>query len=131
MPRNIGADGTTVYRAVIHKTYADGRQWTTHEGPYPEPGPARARVTFWQNRMQRNGGTASGDVEQAHTTWAPIGERPPLDQAARAAGIREAAEAIDVDDFCGCKGCAECVLRAHAADLRAHADRVHPAQEQQ
>jgi hypothetical protein len=74
MARNIGADGRTVYRAVIEKTYADGRGYTAHEGPYTEPGPARARVTFWANRMARLDGSATGRIEQAHTVWAPVGE---------------------------------------------------------
>ncbi|MFF9262016.1 hypothetical protein [Streptomyces longwoodensis] len=132
MARNIGADGRTVYRAVITKTYADGRTYTAHEGPYTEPGPARARVSFWRNRMAAygDGRSATGHIEEAHTVWAPVGEQPPMDQAARAAGIREAADAIDNDDYCGCGGCDTCILRAHAADLRAHADRVHSAAEE-
>ncbi|MEV5086858.1 hypothetical protein AB0N18_02725 [Streptomyces griseoincarnatus] len=76
MARNIGADGRTVYRAVITKSI-DGREWTSHEGPYTEPGPARARVSFWRNRMRRNGGTAEGHIEQAHTVWTPAGEDEP------------------------------------------------------
>jgi hypothetical protein len=91
MARNIGADGRTVYRAVIEKTYADGRGHTAHEGPYTEPGPARARVTFWANRMARLDGSATGRVEQAHTVWAPVGEQTDPTAASRAQAYRDAA----------------------------------------
>jgi hypothetical protein len=72
MPRNIGADGRDVYRAVIAFTGSKGDQWTEHEGPYAKLGAARARVTFWSNHMASNGGSATGRVEQAHTVWAPV-----------------------------------------------------------
>jgi hypothetical protein len=130
MPRNIGADGRTVYRAVIVKTYADGREYTAHEGPYTEPGPARARVSFWRNRMQRNGGTAEGHIEQAHTVWTPVGEDADPIAAARAQGIREAADAIDNDDDCECGGCDTCQPRALARMLRDRAAAIHPAGEE-
>lgn len=99
MARNIGADGSTVYRAVIQKTYDDGRAWTAHEGPYTDPGPARARITFWRNRMRRNDGTATGHVEQAHTVWAPIGEQPDPIAAATAAAYRAAADEISEAEY--------------------------------
>lgn len=133
MARNIGADGRTVYRAVIVKTYADGRTYTAHEGPYTEPGPARARVSFWRNRMAAygDGRTAEGHIEQAHTVWARVGAQADPIAAARAQGIREAADAIDSGDACGCGGCAECVAHANAVMLRARATLIHPAPEEQ
>lgn len=141
MARNIGADGSTVYRAVIVKTYADGRTYTAHEGPYTEPGPARARVTFWHNRMQRNGGTAEGHIEQAHTVWTRVDEQADPIAAARAAGIREAAAQLRADADAAesaveahyghgiGKGSAE-MLRVAAAALARRADAIHPATEE-
>lgn len=38
------------------------------------------------------------------------------------AGLREAAEMVDVDDDCGCGGCDSCTSRQDAARIRAHAD---------
>ena len=38
------------------------------------------------------------------------------------AGLREAAEMIDVADDCGCGGCDSCTSRLDAARIRAHAD---------
>ncbi|MGW0134849.1 hypothetical protein [Streptomyces sp. NPDC003299] len=130
MARNIGADGSRVYRAVVEKTYDDGRTWTTHEGPYTEPGPARARITFWANHMRRRGGNATGRVEQAHTVWAPLGEQARPNLATVAAAYRQAAELISTSDE----------LRDHTDDhmgdieaaanfLRRRADELHPAEE--
>ncbi|OKJ42294.1 hypothetical protein [Streptomyces sp. CB01580] len=70
MARNIGADRNgDVYRAVIQFTNRNGQQWTEHEGPYAKPAAARARVTFWTNRMACSGGSATGHIEKATTTW--------------------------------------------------------------
>jgi len=132
MARNIGADGSTVYRAVITKTYDNGRTYTAHEGPYTEPGPARARVSFWRNRMERNGGTAAGHIEQAHTVWTPVGEQPRPDLATVAAAYRQAADLISTADE----------LRSYTDDhmgdiheaadyLRRRADELHPAPQEQ
>jgi len=44
------------------------------------------------------------------------------DEVQRAAVLREAADFIDSNDTCRCGGCDSCVLRKHAADLRAMAD---------
>ncbi|MFJ8900013.1 hypothetical protein [Streptomyces sp. NPDC102370] len=147
MARNIGADGRTVYRAVITKTYDNGRQWTSHEGPYTEPGPARARVSFWRNRMRRNGGTAEGHIEQAHTIWAPLDgkEQRPAERAAaaiRAQAYRDAAAQLRADadtaeaavmahygNDIG-KGAAD-MLRVAATDLDRRAAEIHPAPEEQ
>ncbi|AVH58400.1 MULTISPECIES: hypothetical protein [Streptomyces] len=130
MARNIGADGRTVYRAVIVKTYADGRTYTAHEGPYTEPGPARARVTFWVNRMTAygDGRSATGHVEQAHTVWAPVGEQVDPLAAARAQAYRGAADALDAsetlrdltDDHMS-------DVHAAANELRRLADEIHLA----
>ncbi|MGW6518565.1 hypothetical protein [Streptomyces sp. NPDC054962] len=130
MARNIGADGRTVYRAVITFTSRTGSTWTEHEGPYPKPGSARGRVTFWARWMKRSGGTATGSIEQAHTVWAPIGEQADPIAAARARGIREAADVIDNDDDCACGGCDTCQPRALAAHLRDLADQIHPITEE-
>ncbi|WP_053913674.1 hypothetical protein [Streptomyces sp. TP-A0875] len=124
MARNIGADGSTIYRAVIQKTYEDGRTWTAHEGPYTEPGPARARLTFWRNRMARRGGTAHGHVEQAHTTWAPVGEDPDPTDAIRAQAYRDAADEITAE-YTGPDR--DRAARAAADFLRRRADHIHPA----
>ncbi|MGW2497316.1 hypothetical protein ACWCV2_22805 [Streptomyces pseudogriseolus] len=127
MARNIGADGSTVYRAVIVKSI-DGREWTSHEGPYTEPGPARARVSFWRNRMRRNGGTAEGHIEQAHTVWTAVGEDADPTAAAVAAELRALADAISAlpQDY-------ECDPgRGETAEmLRRRADAIHPAPEEQ
>ncbi|MGW3711366.1 hypothetical protein ACWDN6_14610 [Streptomyces albogriseolus] len=136
MARNIGADGSTVYRAVITKTYDNGREWTSHEGPYTEPGPARARVSFWRNRMRRNGGTAEGHIEQAHTVWAPVGEDADPTAAIRAQAYRDAAAQLDqrassLDALSSSDHDAEAYAVRELADaanaLRALADAVHLA----
>jgi hypothetical protein len=124
--RNIGADGRTVYRAVI--TFGDSPT-PRYEGPYGTAGTARARVSFWRSYLARNGSSATGRVEQAHTLWTPVGEAVDPIAAARAAGIREAADAIDNSDTCDCGGCTPCVLRAHAEALRRRADQIHPVEE--
>lgn len=142
MARNIGADGSTVYRAVIVKSI-DGREWTSHEGPYTEPGPARARVSFWRNRMRRNGGSAEGHIEQAHTIWAPLDgkEQRPAERATaviRAQAYRDAADDIEAqlraEGYaldCECESCTPCLLRDYPAMLRARAAEIHPAPEEQ
>lgn len=121
MARNIGADGSDVYRAVIVKTYADGRTYTAHEGPYTEPGPARARITFWRNRMAAydDGSSAEGHVEQAHTVWAPVGEDADPIAAAHAQAYRDAADEMEA--------CQAAAVRDMAAHLRKRADAIHPA----
>ncbi|MFE1842398.1 hypothetical protein [Streptomyces sp. NPDC059515] len=132
MARNIGADGSTVYRAVITHTNRVGQQWTDHEGPYAKLGAARARVTFWRNYWARNNGTATGHVEQAHTVWAPVGEEPRPDLATVAAAYRQAAELISTadelrdytDDHMG-------DIHEAAAFLRRRADEIHPAPQEQ
>jgi hypothetical protein len=118
MARNIGADGATVYRAVIRFEWPDRDAWTKHEGPYDTAGQAKARVTFWTNYRAETDPdcTTTGHVEQAHTVWAPIGEQPAPNPAARAF--------IDNDDTCDCGGCDTCQPRAYAAELRARADCV-------
>lgn len=131
MPRNIGADGRTVYRARITTTdAATGNPYTWHEGPYSKPGAALARVTFWANYHREDDGTTptSGVVEQAHTVWTPVGQAPDaaVYAPAVAAGIREAASYIDNDDDCGCGGCDSCQPRAYAAELRRRADDIDP-----
>ncbi|MFF2014022.1 hypothetical protein ACFVWY_33855 [Streptomyces sp. NPDC058195] len=73
MARNIGTDRIgDVYRAVIHFTNRAGQQWTEHEGPYAKAAAARARVTLWSNHMTASGGSATGHIEQATTTWERI-----------------------------------------------------------
>lgn len=126
MARNIGADGRAVYRAVI--TFGDSPT-PRYEGPYGSAGAARARVSFWRNYLARSGGSARGRVEQAHTVWTPVGEAIDPIAAARAAGIREAADAIDSGNTCGCGGCPECITHARAEALRARADEIHPTEE--
>lgn len=97
MARNIGADGSDVYRAVITTTdAATDKPFTWHEGPYAKPGAAAARVTFWANyhRDDEDGSTPTrGHVEQAHTVWAPIGQTADPIAAARAQAYRDAIEA--------------------------------------
>jgi hypothetical protein len=146
MARNIGADGRTVYRAVITITDHDGAQSTRYEGPYDSPAAARARVTFWRNHMPRWGGSATGRVEQAHTIWAPLDgkEQRPAERAAaaiRAQAYREIAAQLraDADDAEAAveahyghgigKGAAE-ILRVAAADIDRRADAIHPATEE-
>lgn len=43
------------------------------------------------------------------------------------AGLREAAEMVDVDDDCECGGCDSCTARQDAVRIRAHADRMADA----
>ncbi|MFF4409869.1 hypothetical protein [Streptomyces sp. NPDC001404] len=80
MARRIGmAPDATLFRAVIVKTYADGSQHTTHEGPYDSVGAARARVTFWHNYFQSyrpEGDSADGHVEQCQPAWEKVPEPP-------------------------------------------------------
>ncbi|MGI5353460.1 hypothetical protein ACQEU8_36665 [Streptomyces sp. CA-250714] len=83
MARNIGADGRTVYRAVLTLTGRSGEQWTEYEGPYSKAGHARGRLSFWRSYMRRSGGDATGHVEQAHTVWAPV-DQPDAQRTAEA-----------------------------------------------
>ncbi|MGW3166956.1 hypothetical protein ACWC9Q_29680 [Streptomyces sp. NPDC001142] len=73
MARNIGADGRTVYRAVItfRDQCRDAKPSTRYEGPYDNIAAARARVTFWRNywAAYEDGSSATGYVEKATTTW--------------------------------------------------------------
>lgn len=65
------APDARLYRAVITKTYADGRTFTEYEGPYAKPGPARARVTFWRRHFaaHKPGAIAAGHVEECQPQW--------------------------------------------------------------
>ncbi|TQE33169.1 hypothetical protein [Streptomyces ipomoeae] len=77
MARDIGMEpDAALYRAVITKSYAAGTEFTVYEGPYAEPGPARARVTFWRNHFAKrdNGDKADGHVETCKPAWEPMGE---------------------------------------------------------
>lgn len=77
MARNIGADGTDVFRAVIDCRYPKGGTELKHEGPYGSIGAARGRVTFWENYLHDDEDDqvgASGHVERAVTRWVPIDE---------------------------------------------------------
>ncbi|TFV32280.1 hypothetical protein E4K10_18110 [Streptomyces sp. T1317-0309] len=93
MPRKIGADGTTVYRAVITFENADGRTWTEYEGPYTQIGHARGRIPFWALHMRKQGGTAGGTVEQAHTVWTPVDSDADPYAELRAIELENAAQA--------------------------------------
>lgn len=127
MPRTIGADGRTVYRAVITITGPAGARWTQYEGPYAMAGHARGRVAFWRTYMRRAGGDATGRVEQGHTVWAPVGDETDPLSAARAQAYRDAADEITAlpQDY-------ECDPgRGDAANfLRRRADEIHPATEE-
>ncbi|CAL9529932.1 hypothetical protein [Streptomyces sp. enrichment culture] len=139
MARNIGADGRTVYRAVITSTSPNSRPSTWYEGPYSKPGTARARIAFWRGYLARSGSTAEGHVEQAHTIWAPLDgkEQRPAERAAaaiRAQAYRDAAADIETqlraEGYaldCACESCTPCLLRDYPAMLRARADAIHPA----
>lgn len=75
MARIIGmTEDAKVYRAVTHKTFADGTKTTVYEGPYDKVGTARARVTFWRNHLAKSGKGASADghVEECQPQWAPV-----------------------------------------------------------
>lgn len=133
MVRNIGADGRTVYRAVItfKDQRRDGKSGTRYEGPYDSVGAARARVSFWRNRMAAygDGSSAEGHVEQAHTIWAPLDgkEQRPAERAAdaiRAQAYRDAADDIDAE-YPG-PG-VDRAARYAAEFLRRRADEIHPA----
>lgn len=111
----------------------DGPEYTSAYGPFPKLGTARGQLTFHTVDAYGNPqhGVVSGHIEQAHTVWAREGEQADPFAAARAQGIREAADAIDSGDDCGCGGCAECVTHARAEVLRARADEIHPATQEQ
>ncbi|MEU3097192.1 hypothetical protein ABZ690_21020 [Streptomyces sp. NPDC006967] len=145
MARNIGADGRTVYRARIVRTYDDDRTVTSHEGPYTEPGPARGRITLWRNRMAYQDGPAvEGHVEQAHTIWTPMGDDVDPIAAVRAQAYCDAADEMEacqtaqddeernrhgfLDHESEQQGAA---VRDMAAHLRRRAAEIHPAPEEQ
>ncbi|WP_432156044.1 hypothetical protein [Streptomyces sp. bgisy153] len=73
------APDACLYRAVITKTYADGRSYTEYEGPYAKPGPARGRVTFWRRHFAANkpGASADGHVEECRPQWHRVPEEGP------------------------------------------------------
>lgn len=57
-----------VFRAVITKKYRHNEEpFTVYEGPYATEAAAKARVTFWQNHLNRVG---YGDDEEQGQTWA-------------------------------------------------------------
>ncbi|MFB6846226.1 hypothetical protein ACFCXS_15375 [Streptomyces sp. NPDC056373] len=124
MARNIGADGRTVFRAVI--TFGNSTT-PRYEGPYSSAGGARARVSFWRNHLARSEGSATGRVEQAHTVWTPVGEQADPIAAAIARAYRAVADEINAlpQDY-------ECDPgRGDAAEyLRRRADEIHPAAEE-
>jgi len=99
MARNIGADGSEVYRAVITKTLRNGTKLTSHEGPYTTAGAARARITFWANHFAKfdDDSSATGEVEQAHTVWTPVGDQAEPEQYATDSDGRPTYKHTDVD----------------------------------
>lgn len=82
MARNIGADGSDVYRAVITITDAKtGKKSLKYEGPYSHKGSAQGRITFWENYFtdydddgRPTGSRATGVVERAQTVWVEVGD---------------------------------------------------------
>lgn len=74
MARSIGMSANaTVFRAVIVKKYPhNDAAYTAYEGPYGEAAAAKARVTFWRNRLgtDRTERTwADGYVEEGTIDW--------------------------------------------------------------
>lgn len=108
MARNIGADGTDVFRAVITTRNDDRTTTTHHEGPYNKSY-ARGRVTFWENLLtdEDTGKTrASGHIERAVTKWVRVDtpqDRPlPRDAAADLADVlRIVTETVTEANDCG------------------------------
>lgn len=77
MARNHANDGR-VYRAVIVRTYADGRTRTSMFGPYDTPAPAKGLITRAVTDAKRSHGryrnaayahTATGHIESAEVIW--------------------------------------------------------------
>ncbi|MGW8988699.1 hypothetical protein ACWGRF_01990 [Streptomyces zhihengii] len=103
MARNINARTGDVHRAVINFTSSTGQTWTEYEGPYAKPGAARARLTFWANHMAKSGGTATGYVEQAETTWRRLDpSAAPGPSAAKAR--QHLAKGTNAEDCPACRG---------------------------
>ncbi|RPJ38879.1 MAG: hypothetical protein EHM35_03535 [Planctomycetaceae bacterium] len=74
------ADGQ-VFRAVIVKKYWGSEPITVYEGPYDTIAAARARVTYWSNRLsdrdedETDGSWSTGYVETGTVTWLGRDER--------------------------------------------------------
>ncbi|NEC27205.1 hypothetical protein G3I20_11700 [Streptomyces sp. SID8111] len=94
--------------------------------------------------MERNGGTAEGHIEQAHTVWTRVGEDADPIAAAQAQAYRDAAAEMEacqadqddeernrhgfLDHESELQGAA---VRDMAAHLRKRADAIHPAPKEQ
>ncbi|MFC8584205.1 hypothetical protein ACFUGD_06570 [Streptomyces sp. NPDC057217] len=89
----------------------DGPEQTTSYGPYNTLGAARGQLTF--HTVDAYGkprdGVVSGHIEEAHTTWARVGEQPPADTRPRCAHGYVLAQD-------SCPGCDAEQERPHKAD---------------
>ncbi|MFC9534433.1 hypothetical protein ACFT38_28400 [Streptomyces sp. NPDC056975] len=62
-----------MYRAVINLPASEEpaiEPHTKHEGPYPTPGQAQGRITFWENYL-RDADSGQTEVQEGTITWAP------------------------------------------------------------
>ena len=61
------ANNGRIYRAVIKRTYADGRTSTRMFGPYDTPAPAKGLIT--QAHTYAGNATVEGHIESAEVVW--------------------------------------------------------------
>lgn len=80
MARDYAHNGR-VYRAVITKTYPDGRTLQLSYGPYDTPAPAKGLITRALAEAERSHGpyrnprcayTAVGQLESAEVVWVKV-----------------------------------------------------------
>ena len=76
MARRIAVtEDTPVFRAVVTKKYPRSEAFVSYEGPYLTEAAAKARVTYWVNRLNEpdeNGNPTDetfGHVETGQVTW--------------------------------------------------------------
>lgn len=70
MSRRIALTDDGGYRAVTIWRGLDGETRSRHEGIYDKIGTARARISFWRNRLGDD--LIDGWVEKATITWEKV-----------------------------------------------------------
>lgn len=70
--RMIMANAPLLYRARLRSVSPTGEVTEWFEGPYPKPGQAKARITFWKNhyaKTREEGWVVAGIPEESAPVW--------------------------------------------------------------